>query len=273
MFLITICLIAAPASAAQRDDPGRKALSQSLSRLIRDAIPREYDKKEDWGATKDIVVGVRPQGKPFHWHIKQHKKTVNHGVWKHYQLRLVEPEQNLVVQLTNLQPLPEGRMAFALHIEAKLDAWARAKVYQYGVHLAALEIESDMQLRFDLAGEVGLRFAMVDGSPGFTVQPVVTDARVHLAEFHLRRVSNARGPLVQELSSGVRRIVEDEINGPSLTARLNRAIEKKRDRLTFGAGELLKSEWWQLSRTAESTSAATPAAGRGQSVPAATTLK
>jgi hypothetical protein len=250
-------------------------LAQSLSRVIRDAIPGEYDRKDHWGATKEIVVGVRPQGKPFHWHIKEYKKTVNHGVWKHYRLRLVEPEQNLVVQLADLQPLPEGRMAFTLHVQAKLEAWARAKAYQYGVHLMALEMESDMQLRLDIAGEVGLRVATVQGAPGFAVQPIVKDARVELAEFHLRRVSNARGPLVQELGSGIRRIVEDEINGPPLTAKINRAIEKKRDRLTFSAGELMKSEWWSLSRTPALAPAATPAAAAapGQSAPAAAASK
>jgi hypothetical protein len=246
ILFFAICLIGASASAAQPTDPGRDALAQSLSRVIRDAIPCEYDRKDHWGATKEIVVGVRPQGKPFHWHIKEYKKTVNHGVWKHYRLRLVEPEQNLVVQLADLQPLPEGRMAFSLHVQAKLDAWARAKAYQYGVHLAALELESDMRLRLDIVGEVGLRVATVQGAPGFAVKPVITDARIQLAEFHLRRVSNARGPLVQELGGGIRRIVEDEINGPPLTAKLNRAIERKRDRLTFSASELMKSDWWPM---------------------------
>jgi hypothetical protein len=273
--LITICLIGVTASQAKTDDPGRDALARSLSRLIRDAIPREYDKKDDWGATTEIVVGVRPQGKPFHWHIKEHKKTVNHGVWKHYRLRLVEPEQNLVVQLTNLQPLPEGRVAFTLRVEAKLDAWARAKAYQYGMHLMALEVESDMRLGLDVAGEVGLRVATVEGSPGFAVQPIIKDARVQLAEFHVRRVSNARGPLVQELGDGVRRIVEDEINGPPLAAKLNRAIEKKRDRLTFSASDLLKSEWRPLSRAPGSASTVKPdaAAGPGRNAPAATASK
>jgi hypothetical protein len=264
ILFIAICLVGALASAAQPEDlPGQDALAQSLSRLIRDAIPREYDKKDNWGAAKEIVVGVRPHGKPFHWHVKKYKKTVNHGLWKHYRLRLVDPEQTLVVQLQALQPLPEGRMAFTLHVEAKLDAWARAKAYQYGVHLVALETESDMQLRLNIAGEVALRVATIEGVPGFAVQPVVKDARVEFAEFHLRRVSNVGGPIVQELGSGIRRIVEDEINGPPLTAKLNRAIEKKRDRLTFSAADLLKSEWSpMLPSPATAIKAPSPAGGQ-----------
>ena len=256
--ILTVWGLAASAAAEIPKDPSSTALASALTPLIRDAIPREYEKKDDWGATKEIVIGVRPQGKPFHWHVKEYKKKVNHGVWKHYRLRLVEPEQNLVVELTDLHSLPEGRMAFMLRIDAKLDAWARAKTYQYGVHLVALEMESDMRLRLDIAGEVGLRVATVEGALGFAVEPVIKDARVELAEFHLRRVSNARGPLVQELGSGIRRIVEDEINGPPLTAKLNRAIEKKQDRLTFSASELMKSQWWSLSKSSAMQKGGTP---------------
>jgi hypothetical protein len=42
----------------------------------------------------------------------------------------------------------------------------------------------------------------------------------------------------------MRSLVENELNGPQLTAKLNRAIEKKRDRLTFAPADLIASGWW-----------------------------
>jgi hypothetical protein len=234
---LAACGLAPPAQAAESQPP---ALAQTLSRLLRDAIPTEYEKQQDWGATKQITVGIRPAGKPFDLYLKKHKKTVNHGVWKQYKLRLIEPDTNLVVQVTDLHPIELGRMGFTVHLDAKLDAWARAKVYQYGVHLIALEMESDARVQIDLAGEVAMQVAVVNGSPGMTVRPKINSAQMKLAEFHLRRVSNAHGPLIHELGDGLRRVIEEEVNGPQLTTKINQAIEKKRDRLTFTTADLLK---------------------------------
>lgn len=224
-------------------DPSRAKLAASISQLLEDAVPVNYDKRKDWGAQTEMVVGLRTEGSGLHTKIHRRKKMVDHGVWKHYRLRVVEPEQNLSVQLTRLEPIAGGRVGFTLRIDAKLDAWARAKIYQYGVHIIALEVEGDMRMILDLSGEIGLQIATVNGSPGMTVDPRVTEARLQLEEFHIRRVSEARGPIVKELSGGVRRLVEEEANGPQLVEKLNRAIDKKRDRLVFSTADWLKSPW------------------------------
>jgi hypothetical protein len=135
-------------------------------------------------------------------------------------------------------------MGFTLELQSTLDAWARAKVYQYGVHIVALEVEGDLQLRAEIRGEVTLQATIVNGAAAVVVQPVIIDAKLALHELHIRRVSDARGPIIRELSDGVRAIVEDELNGPQLAARLNRAIEKKRDRLVFAASDLIAEGWW-----------------------------
>jgi hypothetical protein len=229
-------------------DPSRAKLAASISQLLEDAIPVNYDKRKDWGAQTEMVVGLRTEGSGFHTKIHRRKKMVDHGVWKHYRLRVIEPEQNLSVQLTRLEPIAPGRIGFTLRVDAKLDAWARAKVYQYGVHIIALEIEGDTRMILDLSGEIALQVTAVDGSPGMTVDPRVTDARLQLEEFHIRRVSQARGPIVKELSGGVRRVIEEEANGPQLVEKLNRAIDKKRDRLVFSTADWLTSGWFQASQ-------------------------
>ena len=66
----------------------------------------------------------------------------------------------------------------------------------------------------------------------------MTDARLDITEFHLRRVSNAKGPIIRELGEEFPRIIERELHGPKLVTKLNRAVEKKRDRLEVNFGEL-----------------------------------
>src|SRR5215213_5404502 len=174
--LLAACGLARLGTAAPNDDASRAALAESLGQLIRDAIPLEYDKRQDWGATREITVGYRAEGKPFHIHVHRRKHAVDHGVWKHYKLRVIEPEKNLRVRLSDLQPLPNGRMAFTLELDAKLDAWSRAKVYQYGVHLIALEVEGDMQVHLEIQGEVGLQVTSINAAAAIAVRPVVHNA-------------------------------------------------------------------------------------------------
>jgi len=122
------------------------------------------------------------------------------------------------------------------------------------VHIIALQMESDARVQIDLTGEVGMQIALVNGSPGMTVRPQINSAQLKLADFHLRRVSNAHGPLIRELGDGLRRVIEEEVNGPQLTAKLNQAIDKKRDRLTFTTADLLKTSWSPLTNVAAPTS-------------------
>lgn len=114
--------------------------------------------------------------------------------------------------------------------------------------MIALELEGDARVTLEIAGEIALQITSRDNLPAIAVQPRVQDARLTLNEFHLRRISNAKGPVVRELGDGLRKIAEDEINGPKLVEKLNRAIDKKREQLVFSSSELLKSDWRPLSQ-------------------------
>ena len=221
----------------------KRTLANTFAELIEQAIPLEYDKKKDWGKTKNITVGIRNKGIKLY----RRKKAVKHGVWKHYRVKLVDPEKNLDVQIENFHPIGGRRIGFTLILAAKLDVWARAKIYQYGVHVIALDMAGDTAFQLAIDCEVGVRLHTKSGSPGLVIDPQVVDARLALSDFHLRRVSNARGPLVHELSNGLRRVVEHELRGPKLVTKINRSIDKRRDRLELDFGELLDSSWWPLA--------------------------
>ena len=60
-----------------------------------------------------------------------------------------------------------------------------------------------------------------------------------LDNFRLTRISDLRGSLVHELGDGLRHLIDDELTGPKLVAKLNHSIEKRRDRLIFTPKMLL----------------------------------
>lgn len=236
---------AAPQAAQEQPmvDAAKTTLANTFASLIEQAVPLDYEKRKDWGRTKNITVGVRNDG----WKLYRRKKAVNHGVWKHYRVRLLDPEKSLNVQIENLRAIDGGRVGFTLILSARLDTWARAKVYQYGIHLIALEFVGDADFRLALDCEVGVKLHTKADAPGVAIDPKVVDARLTLSNLNVRRISNADGPIVRELSSGLRRVIEHELKGPKLVAKLNRAIDKRRDRLELGVSDLLDSSWWPLA--------------------------
>jgi hypothetical protein len=230
----------AAGSASATDSVAPEVVSQIVARLIAEAIPREYERSKDWGRTRHITTGVRSSGNFFDFDIHRRKSPVNHGVWKKYRVTLVEPEKNLVVRIENLRTIAPGRVAYTLLVTAKLHGWARAKVYDRGIHLIAVEAEGSSTVRLALDTEIAIEsVAKKSYLPGIAIRPVVTAAKLHLDDFRLTRISDLRGGLAHEIGDALKHVIEDELSGPKLVAKINRSIEKRRDRLEFTADMLL----------------------------------
>ena len=95
--------------------------------------------------------------------------------------------------------------------------------------------------------------------PGGVVAPAVITRKIPSYELWdedaLQRLGELRGPVAKELSSGLRRIIEDELEPRKLTRKLNRAIDKKRDRLRLSSEDLIDSAWWPLAKLPDVESA------------------
>jgi hypothetical protein len=238
--IAAVAKVAALPTGANLAGVAPEVVSQIAAQLIAEAIPREYERSKDWGKTKRVATGVRSYGNFFDFDI--HKKTseVNDGVWKKYRLTLVNPDKNLDVRVENLRSLESGKYALTLLVSATVHGWARAKVYERGVHVIALEAEGDSSVRLSIDAEISVE-TVSTGSllPGVAINPVVTAARLKLHDFRLNRISDVRGPIAHELGVFLREAVEDELKGPKLVAKLNHSIEKRRDRLRLTPDMLL----------------------------------
>jgi hypothetical protein len=239
-----VAAIAALAQAAAID-PSRLApeiLTQSAARIIAAEIPREYERKKDWGKTKEITTGVRSSGNFFKFDIHSRKSEVKHGTWKHYRLTLVEPDKNLDVMIENMRTLESGRVALTLNVAAKVHGWARVKVYDRGIHLIALEAEGDTSIRLSLDVDIGIKSVKSESIiPVYAVDPVVTDARLKFDDFRLTRISNVGGTFAHEVGIMLREAVEDELKGPKLAAKINKSIHKRPERLQLTPEMLLNT--------------------------------
>ena len=208
--------------------------------LIKEAVPREFEGEKDWGKTKKITTGVRSEGNFFRFDIHSKRSEVNDGVWKKYRVTLVEPDKNLEIRVDDLHRLDSGKYALKLFVAAKAHGWARAVVYEHGVHIISLEAEGDTAIRLWLDAEIDV--AKVESStfiPGVELRPVVTEARLKFDDFKLKRISDVRGAVAKELGDLLRKELEKQLSGPKLVDRLNRAFQKHPERLRLSPDALL----------------------------------
>jgi hypothetical protein len=216
------------------------AISHVAAKIIAAEIPREYERKKDWGKTKAVTTGLHSNGNFFKFDIHRETSDLNHGIWKQYKLTLIDPDKNLDVQIENLRTLDSGHIALTLNIAAKVHGWAQTVVYDRGIHVVGLEAEGDTGVRLSLDADIGVN-SIKTGSflPGYAIDPTVTDARIAFEDFRLTRISDLRGPIARELGVILRDAVEAELKGPKLTAKINESINKHRDRLQLTPEMLL----------------------------------
>ncbi len=208
--------------------------------IIAEAIPREYEGSRDWGQTKRVTSGLRSYGNFFKFDIHRRNSEVNDGVWKKYRLTLVDPEKYLTVRIDGLKSTGSGQYTLTLFVGAKVHGWARATVYERGMHVISLEAEGDTSVRLWLDADIAVESVQTASFlPGVEIRPVITDARLKFDDFRLTRISDVRGALAHDLGDLLRNALQRELSGPKLVAKINRSIDKRRDRLRLTPDMLL----------------------------------
>lgn len=223
--------------------PPSEFLAKEFASLIQGIIPDKYERKKGWGKTKKIQVGFSTHSNGLIPRIRKKEKAVNHGVWKRYRVTQIEPEKNLSIQIKNLRTVSPGRIGLTLLMDSKIHGWAQAKVYNRGIHVIALTTECDTIVQLQIDCEVGIKLTASSLLFGIEVDPVVTDSRLQLKDFRLKRVGEMKGPVIKELSSSLRHVIEDVLKPSKLTKKLNRSIDKKRDRLKFSPDKFFDTDW------------------------------
>ena len=213
-----------------------------LTNLVREHIPHEYEKRKNWGNTERKMSGLSIQlddGR-----LKTHRKFVeaNDGKWTHYRVRLVDPEEQFEVRVSQMQEIEGGRVAMDVSAVAKLDVFGRQSLWTRGVQLFSLSAEADARVRFTAHVEIATRIDPTVFPPDVHLTPSVTTAKLDILDFRLRRISRADGPLVRSLSHSVREMLEDKLaeDNAKLVAKLNKQLAKQDDKLKLSLSEMVR---------------------------------
>jgi hypothetical protein len=235
-----------PASATVNSaDSG---LSELVTAIVRANLPHEYEKKKNWGQTKEIWDGVHVKLDGVRVKTKRKKKAVNHGTWTMYRATLTDPQQ-FAVSVTNLRRLDDGRAAFDADFVAPLAVFGRISEWQLGVQLISLSANADARVRLQITCAVKTKMvASKTIVPDVLIEPEVTAAKIIIEEFQLKRISQLHGPLVKELGKGAHDFLQEEVDdrNAQIVAKINKQIVKQQDKLRLSLSDLANTKFGDL---------------------------
>ncbi len=221
-----------------------------LRQLALQAIPRVYENTKQWGQTKRVWDGLHISTDRLQIKTKRRWREANHGTWKRYQAWLIDPEQHFNVRIESIRPLEPGRIAFDVVVDARLGLFARLSEWQLGVQLVSVstDAEATVQLRLGCATSMRVEFPQL--LPELVIDPEVQSAQLKLVDLDLQRISDLRGPAVEQLGRSLRDVLQDEINDrqPRLVAQANRQIDKNRHKLRLSMQGLAEDGWEKARR-------------------------
>lgn len=234
---------APPQAGAHQATDSEPTIHQIITDIIRANIPAQYEDTRKWGGTKEMVRGLKVSLDGLKVKTKRRRKEVNHGTWKRYNVQLLDPDQQFHIQLKHIGPTSDGRLSLSLAFQARLAAFGRLSQWHAGVQLISLSLESEATVTLDLTCEIGLKLVTDKFPPDILVEPEVTEARLELIDFRVRRISKASGPLAKQLSHGLKELIRDKIEEKQqkLVQDLNRQINKRPDRLRLSLRDEFQS--------------------------------
>lgn len=212
-------------------------LQRFATRLLRDNLPEEYHDTRHWGQQRDCLSGLDIRFEDGRLETHRRYRPMNHGTWKRYQIRPIDPDQTLRVHIGPARPQPDGRSAFTLELDARLHGLAQWVEWRHGVRLGSVTAEGDARVRLRLDCLLGMQWDASQLPPELLLKPEVTRADFQLADFDLQRIGPLEGPVVHELGKVLRDLAQWQLDQKraALTARLNRQIARHQDDLRLSA--------------------------------------
>lgn len=243
----TAASVSAPDNDLASEETAREA-TKWIVWLANNHLPRHYDNTKHWGTQKTVLDGWEFRQEGLKLETKRRWKDVNHGNWTKYHIEIREPQENFQIAIRDIKTLPDGKVQFAANIKAPLDIQGRLSVWQYDIQMISLNADAEADVEVDLVCQVAVRLHPLTFPPDILLQPEVMSSEMKLNYFRLNRLSQIGGPMAKRLGEGMelflREKVEDE--GKDLTAKLNRAIEKKRERLRISGSDWIHSKMKEM---------------------------
>lgn len=219
-----------------------RGLLEFITDLLREQIPETYVEDKDWNKTKEVYAGVRIQRDGLKLKTKRRWKEVNHGLWRRYHVQLINPEETLELTLSDVYWQPDGRLHLRLRVRSTFDVTARQARWNLDVRLYSLHVLARCRMTVDVEAVIAFQVQPIEVPPAIQLAPEVLTAKLSLEDFEVDEVGHLGSDIAAELGKAAEDLVLDKViksQSRKLADKLNRQLEKKRDKLRFSLSDWL----------------------------------
>lgn len=214
---------------------------------VRHLIPETYHNDKSWGKTKRIVSGLDIKTSDGRLHTNRRRRDVEHGRWVRYEVRLGDPTdpRRLNIQVLKAEQGADRRLRFEVQIDTLVDVHFQQQRWNLGVKLLSLSVDAEARIRMRVTGDIAFEMDLTRIPPDILADPHVLSTQLELVDLKVDRIGVVGGDAAESIGDLVKRVVRDEYlpeQQAKITDKLNRQIDRRRDRLRLSA-----SEWF--SRT------------------------
>jgi hypothetical protein len=212
--------------------------SNILQQVLASSIPPSYEKRDNWGKTVMVYDGIQVErGKNGLPEYRKHKSPAPHGLWKRYVVTIPDPARCVRAEILHITAPENKSVNFAVRVTVDFDVYVELKSYSNGFKLLSVAAEAEGQVVMELDCVATLKPTGLPILPDIEIEPTVTDTRLSLPHFRLKRIGKVKGDLAKEIGDGIRGAIRDRVReeGPRVAREANRAIAKaaKEGKLTI----------------------------------------
>lgn len=213
-----------------------------LKKAIRDYVPPTYVDEREWNKRRNAWDGVHIKFQDGKLHTRRKEKLVRSGSWNRYALSMVDPDKNLHIQFDRLEPTEDGKVAFEVTVDARLDCYGQVSEWLHDAKLFSASARATADVRLTLSGTVQFVVGFSKLLPEVTVKPHIDYAHLVLERYHLRRFSHIGGDAAKFLGDSMHLFVDELIDQENkrLAARINRKIARRQKKMTFSTHQWLE---------------------------------
>jgi hypothetical protein len=227
-----------------KEIPVGEALQRTITHLVVEQLPKEYENTKKWGGKKRVMSGLDWELDGLRVETRRQYREANHGSWSMYKLKLLDEDQ-FQVRLENLRDMGENTAECDLILLGKIGCLVRKAEWCSGVQLFSISAEGTAHVKLKAHAAVKMGFDPRTLPPDILLSPHITTAELVLDDLTLDRVGQADGAIIKQMSDVVEHGIDEYLTDyrDKLAEKMNQQIKKKEDKLRIPLSQFVDSPW------------------------------
>ena len=153
-------------------------------------LPKEFEDRSGWGQMVPLTEKLLFPNLPRTRVRIGDKEGYPNGLWKKYKVRINDPAKDLKINVREFSKVDPKTYRLALDSEIAFAGDGEVQNWQKGLPLGKVSAQADALLGLGMAFDIGVTLNTKKFPPEVNIEPKLTDLRIDLKDFILRRVAN-----------------------------------------------------------------------------------